>query len=1048
MKIANFSVDRPVAISMLIIAVVLLGMVSLPKLRVDLYPDMNLPYVLVSTQYEGASPEEVENMVTKPLESSLATVSNLDEIVSWSEPGASMIGIALEWDTDMDQAALDIREKVDMMKGALPSDVKTPQVFKMDPNSMPILSFSLSGSDLSEMKRVAEDVIRPQMERISGVASVNVTGGRDKEIKVILDSAKLQAYGLTAGQVAQAIGSDNITGTAGSVMRGTNDLSVRILGEYENVQDLENITIAISGGGFVSLKDIAEINNDLKKITQVSYVNGNPSVGLSIMKETGGNTVQIASQVNALADELRKELPQDMKLDTVMDTSEFISTSINTVVEHALVGGILAIIILYLFLRSFRSTIVVALVIPISIISTFSMMYFGGQTINLLSLGGLALGMGSLVDFSVVVLESIYRHRNTSKNIVEAAKNGTAEVANAVTASAATQVVVFMPIVFVSGLAGILFSPMALTVTFSHLAALFAALTLVPMITTRMLKVKLPDVEDINVKSGNRLIDLLHLPADKFEKKYRSFEKSYSVLLDWALKHRKTVVFGSFGLFLASCILMVTAIGTEFIPQMDQGQVSVTVELPAGSQLSETGDMVSKVENIATGIESTDLIFSQVGSGGMFAGLGAGNTNMASMQIKLTPLEERTITTDQVMERLREELNHVPGAKFTVQAGGNEMGATGAPISVRINGDDLDTLKQLGERVVEDIKAVPGTRNVFSSLDDANPELQVVIDRQRAGQYGVTVGQVLSAVRVAFDGQVASRIKSGGDEIDVRLMFPEGYREDINNVSATMINTSTGAKVSLADIASVEVQPAPVSIYRYNQTRYVEISSELLERDLGSVNKDIQAKLNSLKLPPGYNIELSGQAQDMADSFGDLGLAVIMAIALVYMVMAAQFESLFFPFVIMFSIPPTIIGVAIGLLLTGHNLSVIAIIGYIMLVGIVVNNAIVLLDYVNTLRKKGLSRDEALRKAGPIRLRPILMTTLATVLALLPLAFGGGEASEGQAPMAVVVAFGLTFSTLVTLVLIPVMYTLIDDISRNVVKRFSLMFDSSKVIKG
>ncbi|NTW05127.1 MAG: efflux RND transporter permease subunit [Peptococcaceae bacterium] len=1047
MKIADFSVDRPVAISMLIIALVLLGMVALPKLRVDLYPDMNLPFVLVSTNYEGASPAEVENLVTRPLEESLATVSDLQEIISWSEPGVSMIGVRLEWGSNMDQAALDIREKVDLIKGTLPSEVRTPQVLKMDPNSMPILSYTLSGSDLSEMKRISEDVIKPKMERISGVASVNITGGQEKEIKVVLDAGKLQAYGLTTGQIVQAISSDNLTGTAGSIMRGSNDLNLRILGEYKSLSDIENIAVSMSGGNSISLKDIAEIKSDYKKTTQVSYVNGKPSVGLSVMKETGGNTVQVAKQVNAMIVELQDELPKDVKLDTVMDQSKFISDSINSVVEHALAGGILAIVILYLFLRSFRSTLVVALVIPISVVATFSMMYFGGQTINLLSLGGLALGIGSLVDFSVVVLESIYRHRSTSKNIVEAAKSGTAEVANAVTASAASQVVVFMPIVFVSGLAGILFGPMALTVSFSHLAALFAALTLVPMITTRMLKVKEFDCEETDDKCGNSVIDMLHAPAEKFEKKYRIFEKKYSLLLNWALEHRKTVISSTTGLFVISCILLVTAVGTEFIPQMDQGQIVVNVELPSGSQLAETSNVVSRVENLATKNESMDLIFSQVGSGGMFASLGGGNTSVATIQMKLKPKDQRDVSTDQVMEKLREDLKHIPGAKFTVAAGGNEMGGGGAPISVRINGDDLDTLKNLGDKIADEMKSVPGTRNVFSSLDKANPELQVVIDRQRAAQYGVSVGQILSATRVAFDGQVASRVKSGGDEIDIRLMFPEGYRQDINNVSDTMINTASGAKVTLGDVASVEVKPAPVSIYRYNQTRYVQVDAELLGRDLGSVNKDIQAKVDEFDLPPGYNIELGGQAKDMAESFGDLGIAVIMAIVLVYMVMAAQFESLFFPFVIMFSIPPTIIGVAVGLLLTGYHLSVTAFIGYIMLVGIVVNNAIVLLDYVNTLRKRGYSRDDALRKAGPVRLRPILMTTLATVLALLPLAFGTGEGAEGQGPMAVVVAFGLTFSTVVTLVLIPVMYTLVDDLSKKFIKRISLIFNSSRIAK-
>ncbi|MCL6478951.1 MAG: efflux RND transporter permease subunit [Peptococcaceae bacterium] len=1038
MKIANFSVDRPVAITMLIVALVLVGMVSLPRLRVDLYPDMNLPFVLVTANYEGASPAEVENLVTRPLESVLSTVGNVQEIISWSEPGVSRIGIRLDWGTDMDQASLDIRDKVEMVRDFLPSEVKNPGIFKMDPNSWPIMSFTLSGSDLAEMKRVAEDVIQPRLERAEGVASVYVTGGREKEIKVVLNQSKLQTYGLTAGQVAQAIGSENVTGTAGSTARGTNDLDIRVIGEYKRAQDLENISITLPGGGFVRLGDLAEIRDDYKKVTQISYVNGKPSVSLMVMKETGSNTVQVANRVQKEVSGIQAALPGDMRLDTVMDLSVFIRGAINNVVQHAAAGGVLAVVVLYLFLRSFRSTIVVALVIPISIIATFSMMYFGKQTINMLSLGGLALGLGSLVDFSVVVLESIYRYRQDGYSIIEAAKQGTAEVGNAVTASAATQVVVFMPIVFVQGLAGILFGPMALTVSFSHLAALFAALTLVPMITTRMMKITIADSDHQAANGRGRLMEVLHLPAEKFVSRYKVFAGYYSGLLDWALGHRKTVVLTSAGLFVVSCVLLFTVVGTEFIPQMDQGQIRVTVELPSGSRLDETGRVVGRVEEIASSIPATDIVFSRVGSGGTFEMMGGGTPELATIQIKLKPLKERDVSTVQVVETLRDQLSRVPGAKFTVQVADDSGGHSGAPITVRIRGDDLLVLKELGDIVVNEVKSVPGTRNVTSSLEDARPELQVIIDRQRAGQYGVTVGQVLSAVRTAFDGQVVSRVRTGKDEIDVRLMYPEDYRLNINNVKNTMITSSTGAQVALGDVAAVEVRQAPVTITRYNQARLVEVNTELVGRDLGSVNRDIQAKLDTIKLPAGYTMDLGGEAKDMMESFGDMGMAVILAIVLVYMVMAAQFESLFYPFVIMFSIPPTIIGVAMGLLLTGYHLSVPAMIGYIMLVGIVVNNAIVLIDYVNTLRKRGLNRDEAIRRAGPVRLRPILMTTLSTVLALLPLAFGSGEGSEGQGPLAVVVAFGLTFSTMITLLLIPVVYTIFDDIGRAIVKRTSL----------
>ncbi|MCL5057910.1 MAG: efflux RND transporter permease subunit [Actinobacteria bacterium] len=1040
MKIANFSVDRPVAISMLIVALVLVGVVALPKLRVDLYPDMNLPYVLITTEYEGASPAEVENLVTKPLESSLSTVSNVKEVISWSEPGVTRIVMSMNWGTDMDQAALDMRDKVDMVRGYLPSEVKTPRVLKLDPNSMPIMTFALSGSDLSEMKRVAEDIIQPRLERAEGVASVYVTGGKEKEIKVVLNQAKLQIYGLTAGQVAQTISSDNLTGTAGSVARGASDLDIRVIGEYKKAKDLEDILVGLPGGGTVRLRDIADIKDDTKKTTQISYVNGQPSVGITVMKESGSNTVQVAKNVKKAVSELQLELSEGIKLNTVTDLSKFISDAIKNVVEHAVLGGLLAVVVLYLFLRSFRSTIIVAVVIPISIIGTFSMMYFGKQTINMISLGGLALGLGSLVDFSVVVLESIFRYRQDGNGVIDAAKKGTAEVGNAVMASAAAQVVVFMPIVFVQGLAGILFGPMALSVSFSHLAALFAALTLVPMISSRMLKITISDGGEGLGNGNGRIMTTLHMPAEKFGKYYRRLAEKYSLLLNWALGHRKTVVFSSLGLFVVSCALLFGVVGTEFMPQMDQGQIRVTIELPSGAQLSETKKVAEKVEEMARSIPATDIIFSNVGTGGQWAMMGGGTPETGTMEIKLKPIVERSVTTEQVVEKLRDDLAQVPGAKFTVQIADDSGGQQGAAISVRIKGDDLNVLRDLGDEVAREVKMVNGTRNVTSSLEDAKPELQVLVDRKKAGEYGITAGQVLTAARTAFDGQVVSQLRTGDDEIDIRLMYPEDYRLDINNVTGTMINTSAGGKVALGDVATVAIKPAPVSILRYNQSRWVSVDSEIQGRDLGSINKDIQARLDTIKLPAGYAMELGGQAKDMAESFGDLGLAIILAILLVYMVMAAQFESLFYPFVIMFSIPPTIIGVALGLLITGYHFSVVAMIGYIMLVGIVVNNAIVLIDYVNTLRKRGLGRDDAVRQAGPVRLRPILMTTLATVLALLPLAFGAGEGSEGQAPMAVVVAFGLTFSTIVTLVLIPVMYTILDDLGRAIVKRMSLWF--------
>ncbi|MBO8138016.1 MAG: efflux RND transporter permease subunit [Desulfotomaculum sp.] len=1036
MKLADFSVDRPVAISMLIIALVILGLVSLPKLAVDLYPDMELPVAVVVTSYEDADPAEVEKIVTKPLEAAVGTASNITEIRSISSEGNSLIVLFFDWGTDMDEAAIEVREKIDMFRDMLPSNVGSPRVMKMDPNSAPIMLYTLSGDDLVTLNNIAEDTVKSRLERIKGVASVDIAGEKEYEYKVILDRAKLESYGITAGQVAQAVIGDNISGTGGTVEQGVNEMAVRIQGEYNTAEDLSTVQIPLgAGAGSIKLSDIAEIKKDFKDVTEYSYVDGKPALSIHIFKSSGSNTVQVAREVKKEVQELNKLLPEGVKLTNILDFSEFIEDSINNVVHHTLIGGSLALLILYLFLRNIRSTLVVAIVMPIAVITTFTMMYFADQTINLLSLGGLALGLGSLVDFSVVVLESIYRYRQEGYNVIEAAKLGTAEVGNAVFASGMSQVVVFAPIVFVQGLAGILFGPLALTVSISHIAALFAALTLVPMLSSRLLKnvppsgTVFPEGKTIN-------------PVVLFGRFFSKLSQRYGKLLQWALAHRKTVIFLTLGLLLGSIALM-PMVGTEFMPTMDTGEIALDVETPPGTSLEETREVAYEIEDvIKQEIPDYERIFTRVGTGDM-AWLGVVGSNEATVQVKLPPKEQRDYTTEEAMEKLRAAGENIPGATVTVKMANQEDMGSGSPIEISIKGDDLEVLKQIGTLVTEMVKNVEGTRNVTNSLDEAQPQVLVKINREQASLYGLSASQILSAVNTAFDGQVVSRVRTGDDEIDIRLMYPDDFKETPGQLADLMITSPTGARVALESVADITIEEAPTRIIRSDQVREVTVSAEVSGRDLGSVNQEIESLLEKMAFPDGYDYEIGGQAEDMAESFGDLSLAMLLAVVLVYMVMAAQFESLFHPFIIMFSLPPTIVGVVLGLLITGHRFSVTALIGAIMLVGIVVNNAIVLVDYINTLRRRGLERNEAIMKAGPIRLRPILMTTMTTVLALLPLAFGKGEGSEGWAPLAVVVAFGLTLSTLITLVLVPVVYTIFDDLGKKIIEiagRFRVPF--------
>lgn len=1033
MKIANFSVDRPIAISMLIIALVFLGLFSLPRLAVDLYPEMELPIAVIVTSYEGAAPAEVEKIVTKPIESAVATTGNIQEINSRSQSGTSLVIVRFNWGTNMDNAALELREKIDMVKAMLPSEISSPRVMKLDPNQAPIISFSLTGLDVVNLKKLAEDTVQPRLERIEGVASVGLSGGKTREINIILDQAKMESYNLTPSQIMQALASDNISGTAGAMERGSNEVSIRVLGEYNKIEDLQRIRINLPGmgAGSLPLGDLATVEDSFKKETKFAFVDGKPSISFDVMKSTGSNTVQVAKSVKQEVENLNKILPAGVQITTVVDTSKFIQQSINNVIQHSMLGGFLAIVILYLFLRNVRSTLVVALVIPISVIATFTMMYFGNQTINMLSLGGLALGLGSLVDFSVVVLESIYRYRQNGHGVIEAAKLGTAEVGTAVTAAAATQVVVFLPIIFVSGLAGILFKPMALTVSFSHIAALFAALTLVPMLSSRLLKNVAPP--DETLPEGKTKNPVIHF--GRFMHRLNGY---YGNILRWSLGNRKKTV-GITVILLVLSLIALPFIGTEFIPSMDQGEITVSLELPSGTKVAETAKVASQLESLAHhNIDEIERIFTTVGTGGQLSFLGVGTGNMASMQIKLTPLEQRKISTAEAAEKLRIAMTDVPGADITVTATDNSGGPGGQPIDIAIRGDDLAVLNQLGDLLVEVVKGVEGTRNVSNSLAKANPEVQIIVDREQASRYGLSATQVLHAVRIAFDGQIVSRMRTGDDEVDVRLSTPADSKS-LDKLSNLTIVSPTGAKVPLSVVASIESHHAPMEIHRTSQSREVRITAEVSGRDLGSINNEIMAELDNLALPEGYMVKFGGQAEDMANSFKDLGMALMLSVVLVFMVMAAQFESLFQPFIIMFSLPPTFIGVVFGLGITGHHLSVPALIGTIMLVGVVLNNAIVLVDYINTLRKRGYERNEAILEAGPVRLRPILMTALTTILALIPLAFATGEGSEGQAPMAVVVSFGLAFSTLITLVLVPVVYTIFDDLGKKISARINKM---------
>lgn len=1031
MNLASFSIKRPVTMLMIIAIVLVLGFISLTRLGIDLFPNFVYPGAVVITEYSGASPQEIESLVTQPLEETLSTISNVKNIQSFSSEGSSTVFVEFNWGTNMDMAALDMREKVDLIKPFLPEGVKSPMVVKFDPSMMPIMQIALyGGNDVVQLKNIADDVITNRLLRLEGVAQVNVLGGLEREIDIYVDPDKLAFYGLSMEQISKTLQIENMNLPGGTVSQGKKDYLIRTTAQFKDVSEIQNLPIALPRGGSIPLKDIAEVKDTHKQISTISRYNGKPSITLMIQKQSSYNTVQVSDRVKAEMENIKKMVPAGIDYVPVLDQSDFIKKAIGNVTSNAVSGAILAILVLYLFLRNVRSTIIIALSIPISIIATFVLIYFNHLTLNMMSLGGLALGVGMLVDNSIVVLENIFRHRQEGEEAISAAISGTNEVSMAVTASTLTTVAVFLPIVFVQGITAQFFKELALTVTFSLLSSLVAALTVVPLFSSRLMHVSFEPEETVDKNHPkNRILAAIAWPLDVFMKFYSRLEQSYGRLLRWALHHRKLVVIFSLALFILS-IALIPLVGFEFMPQSDAGMINISVKLPDGTNLEETDRFVANLEEKLKSIPEIKGVLASIGSSTSF--MESNNSkNTASIAINLLPLSERKRSAQDVAEEIRNITGKMPGAEVKVNTVSSmDLGGGGLlkPISISIKGDDFDRLKQISDEVVAIVKAVPGTREVESSMESGKPELDIKIDRDKAALYGLSTAQIAQAVNSAVAGTTATKYKVGGDEIDVVIKVEENLIDDIEKVRNLLIPNPSGALITLGDVASVEKSIGPVTINRDDQTRVVTVTGDVMGRAAGTVNNEIQEKLQKLNLPEGYSFKMGGEQEQMMESFRDLSLAFILAVILVYMVMAAQFESLSQPFGIMFTVPLAIIGVVLALLMTGRHFSMPAFLGVIMLAGIVVNNAIVLVDFINQLRHKGLSREEAIVKAGPIRLRPILMTTLTTVLGLLPLALGLGEGGELRAPMATTVIGGLTFSTLLTLVVIPVVYTILEDI--------------------
>ena len=1020
MKLTNFSINRPITILMIACITVVLGVMSFSKLGLDMLPDIEFPVVSVITNYQGVASEDIEEMITKPIEDSVATVKDVKSIKSVSQEGVSMVMIEFNSGTNVDFAAQDLRDKISLIEQYLPEDADRPFVLKMDVTAMPILGYGITSDNLDtlELKKLLEDNFKNKIERLDGVASVELKNGWEREILVKLDKPKLDAYGLTQNQIVNILQGENVNLSGGFITEGTEEFSLRTVGEYQNLEEIGNTVITVKNGAPIYLKDIAKIVDSHQEERSYCRTNGRDSILMMINKQSGANTIQTSQAVKKELAELENHFSNKVNFALVMDQSRLIKQSTNSVTQSAVIGGLLAILLIFLFLRNWRPTLAIAVAIPLSLIATFIPLAAAGYTLNLMTLGGLTLGIGMLVDNAVVVIENIYRHLEKNKGRKEAAKIGASEVGMAITAATLTTVVVFLPMAFGEGIAGQLSRGLALTIVFALACSLFTALTLVPMMASKIFKKR--TAEEYKKTSG--------------EENFKKVQKAYQKILKWSLAHRVTVILTTVGILIAT-VAAIPLIGTEFMPTSDQSMMIMKVEMPVGTSLEETSKKVQQVEKIIISQTGDDLIsatsfggISEMSNEGASVGMGSGGVNEAQIMVRFKDKKERKRSSSEIQEIIRENVPRIKGLKISfMDMSGAMMGRTSSPVEIKIFGKDLDKLKSIANETAQKISKVEGARDVSISLNQGKPEMVIKIDREKASRLGLTVGQIGSVVRNSLQGVAATQLRKGDEETDIRVRYDKVYRNDLESIENLPIVSPSGARISLKQVVQISKEEGPVKIDREDQLRVVSVTANTADRPVGNIVNDIKKELNnseSSKLPNGYFIEYGGSYKQMQDTFGVLATALVLAILLVYMVMASQFESLIYPLIAMAELPLAFIGVGLALLITGQNLSLPSFMGIIILAGIVVNNAIVLIDYINQLRARGIEKRQAIIKGGTNRLRPILITSLTTIFGMLPMAAATSEGSEMMKPMAIAVIGGLTVSTILTLIVIPVIYSL------------------------
>lgn len=1019
MSLYSSAVKKPVTTILVFVAVVIIGLFSLLKLPIDLYPDIDTNTIMVMTTYSGASSQDIEQNVTRPLENTLNSVEHLKHITSNSKENISIITLEFEYGYDIDVLTNSVRDKLDMVSSMLPDDAETPIIFKFSTDMIPIVLLSAQANEsLPGLYKILDENVANTLARVDGVGTVSISGAPKREIHIYLDPARLEAYNLTAESVIQLVAAENKNVPGGTFDMGSDTYSLRVQGEFKDPTEMRDLVVGSKDGAVVRLSDVARIDDSVEERAQETYNNGQRGAMIIVQKQSGANSVEISNKIKKILPDIQKKLPSDVKLDYIVDTSDNIRNTINSLVETVEYALLFVVIVVFFFLGRWRATVIIALTIPISLIASFIYLLATGNTLNIVSLSALSISIGMVVDDAIVVLENVTTHIERGSDPKQAAVHGTNEVAISVVASTLTLIAVFFPLTLVTGMTGVLFRQLGWMVTIMMVISTAAALSLTPMLCSQLLRLQ-------PVKG--KLFTKFYGPIERFLDK---LDDGFQKLLGIVVKHRWITTAGALLIFFGS-MQLTKFIGSEFFPTSDNSRLGITLELPVGSRVEIAKDLTERIYKDWTKkypeIDKFNYTVGQASTDNTYASMQSNGSHIISMNITLKPIKERTKSLTEVAALMREDLKKYPELdKYQVNVGGSRGGSMSgqSTINYEIYGYDLEKTDSVAQRLKRILSSVKGTADIRISRDNYQPEYQVDFDRQKLAIYGLNLTTAANALRNRINGSTASYFREDGDEYDIKVMYDPEHRQSIEDIENILLFNAQGKGVRLKEVGTVVERFNPPTIERKDRERIITVSTVVQDRPMSDIIADAQPLIDKMEVPSGVSINLSGSYEDQQDSFRDLAMLAVLIIILVYIVMASQFESFTYPGIIMTSIMFAFSGVVLILWITGTNLNVMSMIGGIMLIGIVVKNGIVLIDYITLNRERGMSITKSVLHAGKSRMRPVLMTSLTTILGMVPMAVGTGEGAEMWRPMGVAVIGGLTFSTILTLLFVPTLYTI------------------------